>query len=210
MNLDGTLTCIEGKAHHSVNSYINSHLVDWKGMIFNIYDVNAVSCPVETRISLVEDLQARTPPDPNFNFIRPVQCQNLQHLIQRAKELSKFGNDSILLRAPKSMYEKGKSEKFRRAVIFNLQPAIVTSIAGPFILRCQFVDGTDFYVSHSLAEPAAPIGSVVMIKYNNKNEDGEPRHAFVIPWEGVLNWDDVKAKRLTYNNQMIGDVLYTK
>src|SRR5689334_22974560 len=90
--------------------------------------------------------------DDNITVVPLVRCESLKFLFKKAKDMYKVGTDSILLRSPGSKYEKGRSKTFQRALvsvlsspypiflehanIYQLQPALVTSLDGPFIIRC--------------------------------------------------------------------------
>eukprot|EP00026_Physarum_polycephalum_P004311 Phypoly_transcript_04329.p1 GENE.Phypoly_transcript_04329~~Phypoly_transcript_04329.p1 ORF type:complete len:614 (+),score=69.49 Phypoly_transcript_04329:131-1972(+) len=202
VNLDGTLTCVEGKVHHCVNTHIRTHVGDWSGVTFNIFDApTSKTTPLEERMALIEGLNLV--PSENVTIVGLERIESMKHLLDKARELSRFGTDSILLRAPNSQYENGRSKSYQRALIYSLQPAVVTSVAGPFIVRCNFPDGTDFALSHSLPEQPL-VGSVLMVKFNKINEEGQPRNATVTPWPEPLNWSQIVGKKCSYNI-MLGD-----
>jgi len=82
----------------------------------DIFDApTSKTTPLEERMALIEGLNIV--PSENVNVMRLDRVESMQHLLDKARELYKYGTDSILLRAPYSQYEKGRSKCYRRAVV---------------------------------------------------------------------------------------------
>jgi DNA ligase-1 len=163
----------------------------WSTVRYMVFDAPAVPGPFETRIAAVEGwLNAMD--SQRVQLVPQTRCTGRDHLARRLTAVVQQGGEGLMLRAPASPYESGRSGYLRKLKPFDDTEARVrgynpgkgkyTGLVGS--LQMELPNGTRFALGSGLSDAKRreppPIGSLVTFKHHGWTTAGKPR--FPVFW----------------------------
>lgn len=86
-------------------------------MKFMVFDVPDRKEPYEDRIKFLQEASLPS----NAPLIRPIKCENVEHLESYHNEVIERGGEGLMLRKPNSSYASGRSNAMRKCKVLSLQ-----------------------------------------------------------------------------------------
>lgn len=162
----------------------------WRDVRFVAFDAPEVAGPFEQRLRAVQDSAAGTG-GPLVAHAH-VPCDGVDHLRRELASVEALGGEGLMLRAPASAYEAGrsmtllkvKSSQDDEACVVDSEPGEgrFAGMMGSLRVRradgCEFSIGTGFSDAERREPP--PVGAIVNFRHQGLTDDGVPRFpAFV-------------------------------
>lgn len=157
----------------------------WSSVRFIAFDAPGLSAPFEQRLQAVAEA-ARGVVGPTTAHPHH-RCDGLDHLREELAKVESLGGEGLMLRAPGSLYEAGRSATLLKVKSFQDDEACIVGIdagegrfagmMGSVRVRrsdgCEFAIGTGFRDAERRNPP--PIGTVVNFRHQGLTDDGVPR-----------------------------------
>lgn len=185
--LDGELW-VGRKMFQKTTSIVRSGAAgeEWRTVQYVVFDAPNAKGTFEDRSEHARRVLERVAA-PHARWHDHVMCDGFDHLREELARVEALGGEGLMLRRPKSKYEKGRSQSLLKVKTFHDAEATVTGHApgtgkhkgrlGALIVELpggiQFNVGTGF----SDVEREAPpdIGAVITFRYQELSDDGVPR-----------------------------------
>lgn len=161
---------------------------EWQSVELHIFEAQDESLSFQARLAKVRKWLEEYP-QPHLHLIPQIPCESKEHLNRFLEEIQSQGGEGVILRDPKSLYEKGRSESYLKLkTVSDAEGTVIGYRKGKGkytgkigALKLQLADGTVLYVGSGLsdamrAHPPA-IGSVITFKYRGYTKNGKPRFA---------------------------------
>ncbi len=159
---------------------------EWRGIMYQVFDVLEYNEPFEKRMDYLVELDSMGN-DGYWNILEQIKCVSKQEMLLKLKEVENVGGEGLMLRAPGSMYEAGRSKTLLKVKTFKDAEAVVVAHEpgkGKHVGRmgavvCRTPDGTMFSVGSGFTdkqrENPPGIGSVITYKFQELTKAGVPR-----------------------------------
>eukprot|EP00466_Bigelowiella_natans_P007186 jgi/Bigna1/54741/estExt_Genewise1Plus.C_420025 len=204
--LDGELWCGRGRFQEAV-SICRKHVADegWKKVKFMVFDAPGVKGPFETRLKAMNAAVEKAGFE-NLITVPFLKCKGTQHLNKSLEIIERKGGEGLMLRQPKSKYERCRSKTLLKVkTFFDEEARVVGKNKGTgknaFVmgaLVCELPNGTSMKVGSGFtdAQRRSPpkIGSVITFKFQETTRDGKPRFPTFLRERKDVTWEEVKAE----------------
>lgn len=108
----------------------------WGNAQLCVFDVLVPDVPFEDRIQLLEQLRGKK----NIRVVDYVKCTSAAHLEEYLVNVLNKNGEGVILREPRSMYEKGRSQSMKKVKKYLDVEVKVLEPKYPFGLECvQYV-----------------------------------------------------------------------
>jgi DNA ligase-1 len=190
--LDGELWAGHGRFTQVQSTVLDAQAgAGWDAITYRVFDAPLQDAPFEARQNWLEQwLQGQ-----KSSWIRVVtqhRCTDREHLMRFLTKVERSGGEGVMLRAPSSGYQAGRSVALRKLKSFEDTEALVvaykagrgrlTGMVGSLLV--ELPNGTRFAIGSGLSDAERknppPIGSTITFKYYGWTENGKPR--FPIYW----------------------------
>ncbi|XP_025115282.1 uncharacterized protein LOC112576783 isoform X2 [Pomacea canaliculata] len=187
MHLDGELFGGRGQFQSTVSIVKNAECDDYKKIKYHVFDSPSLEKkPFEERITAIKDYFEEK--KPKFAvFVEHTKCTNKKQLDDMLKKVLDRGGEGLMIRKPKSQYERNRSTTLLKIKKFYDAEAIVIGhekgkgrnlfVCGA--LRCRMACGTEFSVGSGLSDKdrkhPPKIGSIITYKFQELTKGGHPR-----------------------------------
>jgi len=185
ITLDGELWMGRGKFQKTVGIVKRQtpEDSDWRAVRFMVFDAPTASGGFEARLAFATEAISGCR---NVAIVSHRVCRDARHLREYHSGLAALGAEGVMLRAPGSAYEQGRSHSLLKVKRMATDEAIVTghepgfgkyvSLTGALAVRWN---GVEFRVGSGLtdeqrSEPPR-IGSVITFQYHGLTDAGVPR-----------------------------------
>lgn len=181
--LDGELWAGRGN-FHKVGSLHGSRESDWKQVIYAVFDAPEHPGVFEERIQHAKNILDHT----THAIVLPFwQCKSKHQLLEKLEEVVGSGGEGLMLRKPRSRYEKRRSDTLLKvkkkldgeAVVIEHVEGTRPGLCGS--IKVMTKDGRIFKVGSGITEAMAhnppPIGTVITYEYDMVTKDNIPRTA---------------------------------
>jgi len=167
--------------------------VDWKNVQYVVFDAPNAKGGFEDRIAHAEKVIGAG--ESEFaRVLEHITCDGFGHLREELARVEGLGGEGLMLRRPKSKYEKGRSNTLLKVKTFHdTEGRVIGHAPGAGkhkgrlgALICELPNGTTFNVGTGFTdaerEDPPEIGSVITFRYQELTDDGVPRFP---SWVGV-------------------------
>jgi DNA ligase-1 len=190
--LDGELWAGHGRFEETVAAVRDTVPgAGWSEVRYLVFDAPARSGPFEERMAFVGQWLAAHPAG-QVQVVEQLRCAGMPQLRSFLAAVERAGGEGVMLRAPGSPYQAGRSEHLRKYKSFDDTEAIVrgynpgrgkyTGLVGSLVL--ELPDGIRFAVGSGLSDrerrEPPPVGSVITFKHHGWTGGGKPR--FPVFW----------------------------
>ncbi|MCB9698157.1 MAG: DNA ligase [Alphaproteobacteria bacterium] len=158
----------------------------WRDLKYVVFDAPEHGGTFEDRLGWIADQVGGM--DPAFVAAHPHEvCEGLDHLRAELARVEALGGEGLMLRKPRSKYEKGRSTTLLKVKsFFDADGVVVDHQAGTGkhkgrvgSLLVETPDGTRFSVGTGLSdrerEEPPPVGTVIVYRYQELTDAGVPR-----------------------------------
>jgi DNA ligase-1 len=189
MALDGELWMGHGQFEESA-SVVLSHTPDerWKQMRFMIFDAPAHSGGFEARLEVAREAIGNGH-SPQIEVISQTRCRGVKHLNETLEAIEAHGGEGVMLRAPNSPYESGRSDMLLKVKSHQEAEAVVVAYKpgqGKYegmvgSLKVRLENGRHLFIGSGLSDAQRadppPIGAIITYRYRGYTRTGLPRFA---------------------------------
>lgn len=163
----------------------------WSALHYRVFDAPAQAGPFEARMAVFAAWLAEHPA-PQVVAVEQVQCQGRRHLRDFLAAVEQGGGEGVMLRAPGSPYQSGRSPHLRKLKSFeDTEATVVGYRAGKGrlaamvgALEVELPDGKRFHLGSGLSDrlrrEPPPLGTVITFKFQGWTKNGLPR--FPVFW----------------------------
>ncbi|KAL3860121.1 hypothetical protein ACJMK2_010286 [Sinanodonta woodiana] len=159
----------------------------WNKIKFHVFDIPSMEKePFEKRMEAVQEYFDKAKPQYAV-FVEQSRCKGTKHLEEELKKVLDKGGEGLMIRKPKSQYEKTRShtllkiKKFydAEARVIGYEPGkgMNTGLVGA--LKCVMACGKNFKVGSGLTQKdrrnPPKIGSIITYKFQELSNSGSPR-----------------------------------
>lgn len=157
---------------------------EWEGIIFWVFDSPNLNQLFEGRMAFLNHLLRHEPAA--IRVLPQTLCESLDHLNEFSAQVIANGGEGVMLRQPQSQYIgrrsntllKWKLQQDMDAVVVGHVPIKGRNVVGA--LQCTNLSGENkFQVGSGLSDHdrihPPPLGSVVVIKFQELTQNGVPR-----------------------------------
>jgi len=182
--LDGEIWGGRNNFEQVAATTLGSKDLNWHSVVYAVFDAPEIKGVFEERISAVKiALTLGT----KAILIPFHVCKGKSHLIETLHSVVKGGGEGLMLRKPRSLYERRRSDTLLKvkmffdgeAVIIGHEEGTRKGLCGS--LRVMTSDGKIFKVASGMTEDMAhkppPIGTIITYKYELLTKEGIPRPA---------------------------------
>ncbi|ESO87803.1 hypothetical protein LOTGIDRAFT_234827 [Lottia gigantea] len=187
LHLDGELFGGRGKFQSTVKIVKNQECDDWKKVKYHVFDApNLEKKPFEERYSsLREFFDAESPQ--YAVLCEQTKCKGKEHIQEEMKKILKLHGEGLMIRQPKSKYERSRSKTLLKIKKFHDAEARVIGYkpgTGRFhnavgALLVEMANGKQFHVGSGLtdADRRKPPkkGTIITYKFQEYTNSGTPR-----------------------------------
>lgn len=157
---------------------------DWKQIRFIVFDCPVINRPFLERITFLQELITGVEYATAIDF---TTCEGADHLRQELKRIEALGGEGVMLRAPDSYYEVGRSRTLLKVKsFFDAEAVVIEHVGGKGKhkgrlgkLMVKRPDGIEFGVGTGFTdkerENPPPIGSTITYRYQELTDGGVPR-----------------------------------
>ncbi|KAK7491401.1 hypothetical protein BaRGS_00017379 [Batillaria attramentaria] len=187
MHLDGELFGGRGKFQSTVSIVKNAECDDYKKIKYHVFDTPTLaSKPFEERIAAIKDYFEEKKPK-YAHFVEHTKCTSKKQLDDMLKYVLDRGGEGLMIRKPKSQYERTRSTTLLKIKKFYDAEAVVIGhekgkgrnqfVCGA--LRCRMACGVEFSCGSGLSDKdrknPPKIGSIITYKFQELTKGGHPR-----------------------------------
>ena len=159
---------------------------EWREVTYVVFDAPNAPGGFEQRLAHAKKVLTRSQ-TPHARTLEHVACTGIAHLQAELVRVEALGGEGLMLRAPASLYEPGRSRTLLKVKTFHdAEARVVGHAAGAGkhskrlgALIVELANGTRFNVGTGLsdAERETPpaIGAVITFRYQELSDDGVPR-----------------------------------
>ncbi|KAI8915378.1 DNA ligase, partial [Powellomyces hirtus] len=193
MSLDGELWSGRNKFHQAV-SIIRTSLdseTSWKNISYRVFDTPSHGdLPFEERLECLQKWISRVPPtEESPKLVSHRLCKSQDDLITTLDEVERDGGEGLMLRAPGSLYEAGRSSTLLKVKRTSEEECMVVAYTAGVgrnegrvgSLVCLMRNGKLLRLGSGLTDEAREnppkIGSIVTCRYMGVTRDNIPRFA---------------------------------
>jgi DNA ligase-1 len=180
VTLDGEIYA--GRGNLRLVQSLGPRELDWKNIVFAVFDAPEYQGPFKTRYSYISNLLK------NRQYILTVPhviCEGKDDLQERLDAVIDIKGEGLMLRHPDSLYEHKRSNKLLKVKKWYYDTAVIIGhleknrpgMIGSFL--CRDDNGYEFKVTglnDALASNPYPIGTRLEYRYYEKNK-GKPKPA---------------------------------
>jgi DNA ligase-1 len=185
VHLDGELF-MGRKMFQSTVSVVKSQDMSerWRDLTFMVFDIPSLDKPFEERVAHLKQMFANHP------FVRIVEhtkCQGKPHLLKKLAEMEAQGAEGLMLRKPRSRYERTRSSTLLKVKSFEDDEAIVVGyepgkgkylgMTGSLIVKNG--DGKKFKVGSGMSDAdrtnPPKVGTKITYRFQELTKAGKPR-----------------------------------
>ncbi|XP_048253450.1 uncharacterized protein LOC124135824 isoform X2 [Haliotis rufescens] len=187
MHLDGELFGGRGKFQSTVSIVKTPEDERWKKISYHVFDVpNLEKQPFEKRY---EELQGYfDKAKPKYAILcEQTKCTSKEHVEEELEKALGLGGEGVMLREPKSKYERRRSPTLLKMKKFHDAEAVVIGhekgkgrnqfVCGA--LRCRMECGKEFSVGSGLSDAQRrkppKIGAIITYRFQEYTNSGSPR-----------------------------------
>ena len=158
----------------------------WNQLSYQVFDAPTLKLPVEERWATLQQRLSRNQV-PYLQLLPQQVCRGTEHLLTELNQLLAQGGEGLMLRAPGSRYEAGRSSTLLKVKRFHeAEATVVAHLPGKGrhrgrlgALLVQMPSGISFQVGSGLTdrerESPPVIGSLITYRYQELTEGGVPR-----------------------------------
>jgi len=167
---------------------------DWKKIQYLVFDTPSLNLPFDARYKLMDE-ELNKINNPYIKLVHNRLCTSRKDMDQELEKVLALSGEGLMLRNPKSFYERKRSKNLLKVKKFLDDEALVIGhIRRPQgdlkAMQVRLKNGKEFKIGGGLtdAERRRPpkIGSTVTFKYQNLSEDGIPRFPIYLrPYDKV-------------------------
>lgn len=187
MHLDGELFGGRGEFQSTVRIVKNAGCDDYKKIKYHVFDTLSLETkPFEERIAAIKDYFEEKKPK-YAHFVEHTKCTSKKQLDDQMNYVLDRGGEGLMIRQPKSKYERTRSKTLLKIKKFYDAEAIVIGhekgkgrnqfVCGA--LRCKMACGVEFSVGSGLSDKdrrnPPKIGSIITYKFQELTKGGHPR-----------------------------------
>lgn len=187
MTLDGELFGGRGAFQSTVSIVKNAECDDYKKIKYHVFDSPCLeSKPFEERIQAIKDYFEEKKPKYGV-FVEHTKCTSKKQLDDMLKYVLDRGGEGLMIRKPKSKYERTRSNTLLKIKKFYDAEAVVIGhekgkgknqfVCGA--LRCRMACGIEFSVGSGLTDKdrknPPKKGSIITYKFQELSKGGKPR-----------------------------------
>ncbi|XP_076449399.1 uncharacterized protein LOC143285851 [Babylonia areolata] len=187
MTLDGELFGGRGQFQSTVKIVKNAESDDYKKIKYHVFDTPSLeSKPFEERIQAIKDFFEEKKPKYGV-FVEHTKCTSKKQLDGMLKYVLDRGGEGLMIRKPKSKYERARSHTLLKIKKFYDAEAIVIGhekgkgknqfVCGA--LRCRMACGIEFSVGSGMSDKdrrnPPKKGSIITYKFQELSKSGKPR-----------------------------------
>ena len=178
--LDGELWLGRGRFEETASIVLSFTPDDrWQKIKFRAFDAPLIKGGFEKRLAAI----------PKPLRIEQIRCKDANHLAVFLKTVEKAGGEGVMLRAPNSPYQAGRSDYLLKVKSYEDAEAIVVGYKpgqGKYAglvgsLEVETPEGKRFFIGSGLTDELRqnppPIGAVITYKYRGFTAGGLPRFA---------------------------------
>lgn len=159
---------------------------DWQEVTFVVFDAPKLEMLFEERIEAIE-LLLKTRAPKYARAHEHIECKGTDHLREELLRVESLGGEGLMVRKPRSKYDKGRSYSLLKVKTFHDAEALVVEHqpgAGKHkgrlgALGVELADGTRFSVGTGFSdyqrEHPPAIGSIITFRYQELSDAGVPR-----------------------------------
>lgn len=187
MHLDGELFGGRKKFQSTVSIVKTPECDNWKKIIYSVFD--APHMEKETFEKRQEALQEYFDEnEPQYaELVKQSKCTSKQQLDEDLKKIIALGGEGLMIREPKSKYERRRSKTLLKlkkfydaeAVVIGYDPGKGRFTGAVGALRCKMECGKIFSVGSGLTDKdhrrPPKIGSIITYKFQEYTNSGSPR-----------------------------------
>jgi DNA ligase-1 len=182
----------------------NGDMNRWKYLNYSVFDVPNLAiqgkpAPYEARREWLEqNLKTKK----YCNYVPGEVCKSKEHMNELLAKVEKAGGEGLMIRKPKSLYERKRSHTLLKVKSFHDEEGILTGyqtghgkntgLTGALLLKTP--DGRQVKVGTGLTDAERrrppPKGSVITYKYFEITKDGSPRFPAFVCVRTDIDWDD--------------------
>jgi ATP-dependent DNA ligase len=96
---------------------------EWKEMVFQVFDAPSHKGVYEER---VEFLKSKLKSSQYARVVGVQKCEGIDHLRKALAAVEELGGEGIMLRKPKSFYERGRSSILLKVTMSSIIPSLLT------------------------------------------------------------------------------------
>lgn len=187
MTLDGELFGGRGQFQSTVKIVKNAECDDYKKIKYHVFDTPSLeSKPFEERIQAIKDFFEEKKPKYAV-FVEHTKCTSKKQLDSNLQYVLDRGGEGLMIRKPKSKYERARSHTLLKIKKFYDAEAIVIGhekgkgknqfVCGA--LRCRMACGIEFSVGSGMSDKdrrnPPKKGSIITYKFQELSKSGKPR-----------------------------------
>lgn len=159
---------------------------EWKLIVFNVFDAPDLNVIFESRISFLNKL-FKDRPSKFWKVLDQIKCEGADHVLKELAKVEKLGVEGLMLRAPNSMYESGRSSTLLKvksffdaeATVVGIEPGKGKHKDRMGALICETNEGVEFKVGSGFSdkerENPPKIGDIITFKYQELTKAKVPR-----------------------------------
>jgi DNA ligase-1 len=173
--LDGELWCGRGKLQRTAQ-IVRSNSANgsaWREVAFLVFDAPACPGPFEARHWHLHDALPRA--CPHVALVSQTCCQGLPHLREQLAGVLAAGGEGLMLRAPRSFYEPGRSAGLLRVISLDEAEGCVVERRPRSIVLEDDAGVRVGVICPAHEQPA--LGQVVTFQFSGRTGAGVPRRA---------------------------------
>jgi DNA ligase-1 len=161
------------------NRWINAHDDVGRGLKYYVFDVIDKKSPYKERVerakALVSRIKRRFGRTAPLVAAKPIRVRNQAHLGQLMNRVLEKGGEGLILRDPASMYVTGRSKKMLKLKpVKTMMGVVIGHNLGKTVgsVKIRLSNG----VVTSVKGKRRPIGSKIIIEFQELTTKGAPRH----------------------------------
>lgn len=160
---------------------------EWKNIVFCVFDtLDATGVIFEFRMSFLNKLHVNNP-SKFWKVLEQTKCTGTEHVLEELAKVESRGVEGLMLRAPNSMYESGRSSTLLKvktffdaeAFVIGIEPGKGKHKGRMGALICETNEGVEFKVGSGFTdkerENPPKIRDVITYKYQELTKTGVPR-----------------------------------
>ncbi|XP_005100834.1 uncharacterized protein LOC101848532 [Aplysia californica] len=187
MTLDGELFGGRGQFQSTVSIVKTAESPKWKDIKYHVFDSPDMGKETfENRMNAIKEYFEEKQPEYAV-FVEQVKCKSKDQLEGKLTRVLNLGGEGLMIRQPKSVYERTRSKTLLKIKKFYDAEAIVIGHEkGKGVnqhrcgaLRCRMACGKEFSVGSGLTDKdrnrPPKIGTIITYKFQELSKSGSPR-----------------------------------
>jgi len=187
LTLDGELFGGRGQFQSTVSIVKTPASPKWKDIKFHVFDApDQPKRNFEQRMDLLKNYFETKKPKYAV-FVEQVKCKSKEQLDEKLDKILGYGGEGLMIREPKSFYERTRSKTLLKIKKFyDAEAVVIGHERGKGVnqhrtgaLRCRMACGKEFSCGSGLTDKnrnnPPKIGSIITYKFQELSKGGSPR-----------------------------------